>query len=86
MAGILWTIAAIIVALWLLGLLFDIAGNLIHLLLVIAAIVVIWNLISGRRTAPDLSCSGRRSARTGRTRARPFAPLLACPEPAPACR
>ncbi len=49
MAGILWAIAAIVVVFWLLGLLLDIAGNLIHLLLVIAAIVILWNLISGRR-------------------------------------
>ena len=49
MAGILWTIAAIIVAIWLLGLIFRVAGNLIHLLLVIALIVVVYNLITGRR-------------------------------------
>ncbi len=49
MAGILWAIAAIVVVFWLLGLLLDIAGNLIHLLLVVAAIVILWNLISGRR-------------------------------------
>ena len=49
MSGILWTIAVVIVGLWLLGLLFDIAGGLIHLLLIVAAIVVIYNLIQGRR-------------------------------------
>lgn len=49
MAGILWAIAAIVVVFWLLGFLFEIAGNFIHLLLVIAVIVVVWNLISGRR-------------------------------------
>lgn len=47
----LWTIAAILVVLWLLGfLVFHVAGGLIHLLLVIAVVVVIWNFISGRRT------------------------------------
>ncbi|CAA9548130.1 MAG: hypothetical protein AVDCRST_MAG88-568 [uncultured Thermomicrobiales bacterium] len=49
MSGILWTIAVVIVGLWLLGLLFDIAGGLIHLLLIIAAIVVIYNFVQGRR-------------------------------------
>ncbi|HEY9434056.1 MAG TPA: lmo0937 family membrane protein [Blastocatellia bacterium] len=41
-----WTIIAILVVLWLLGL---IGGSLIHALPVIAAIVLIYNLISGRR-------------------------------------
>jgi len=45
----LWTIAVILVVLWLLGFGFHIAGGLIHLLLVIAVIVVIFQLISGRR-------------------------------------
>ena len=47
----LWTIIAILVVLWLLGLLGGIGGNLIHLLLVIAAVVLIFQLISGRRIA-----------------------------------
>jgi Family of unknown function (DUF5670) len=45
----LWTIIAILVVLWLLGLIGGIGGSLIHALLVIAAIVFIYNLISGRR-------------------------------------
>ncbi|HET9530213.1 MAG TPA: lmo0937 family membrane protein [Blastocatellia bacterium] len=45
----LWTIFVILLVLWLLGFFLDIAGGLIHLLLVVAAIVLIWNLISGRR-------------------------------------
>ncbi len=45
----LWTIVVILVILWLLGFAFEVAGGLIHLLLVIAVIVVIINLISGRR-------------------------------------
>ena len=44
-----WTIIAILVVLWLLGLIGGIGGSLIHALLVIAAIVMIYNLISGRR-------------------------------------
>ena len=46
----LWTIFAILLVLWLVGLLAHIGGGLIHLLLVIAAIVLIFNLLSGRRT------------------------------------
>lgn len=46
----LWTIFVILLVLWLLGFSFHVAGSLIHLLLVIAAIVLIINLISGRRT------------------------------------
>lgn len=46
----LWTIFAILIILWLLGWGFHVAGSLIHLLLVIALVVVLINLISGRRT------------------------------------
>ena len=46
----LWTIFVILVVLWLLGFSFHIAGGLIHLLLVVAVIVLIINLISGRRS------------------------------------
>lgn len=46
----LWTILIILLVLWLLGFgIFEIAGNLIHLLLVIALIVLILQLVSGRR-------------------------------------
>ncbi|WP_455661725.1 lmo0937 family membrane protein [Pradoshia sp.] len=44
----LWTIIGIILAVWLLGFLFDIAGNLIHILLAVAAIVFVINIIKGR--------------------------------------
>jgi len=46
----LWTILAILLVLWLVGLLADIGGGFIHLLLVVALIVFIINLVSGRRT------------------------------------
>jgi hypothetical protein len=49
MVGILWTVAVIIFILWLLGFIAHIGGALIHILLVIAIIVVIYNLIAGRR-------------------------------------
>ena len=45
----LWTIFVILLVLWLLGFSFHIAGGLIHLLLVIAVIVLIYNLFIGRR-------------------------------------
>jgi hypothetical protein len=45
----LWTIVVILVVLWLLGLVGGVGGSLIHALLVIAAIVLIYNLVSGRR-------------------------------------
>jgi hypothetical protein len=45
----LWTIIAILVVLWLLGFIGQIGGDLIHLLLVIALIVFIYNLVVGRR-------------------------------------
>jgi hypothetical protein len=45
----LWTIFVILLILWLLGFSFHIAGSLIHILLVIAVVVLIIQLISGRR-------------------------------------
>ena len=45
----LWTIIVILLVLWLLGLTLHIGGNLIYLLLVIALVVLIIQLISGRR-------------------------------------
>ena len=47
----LWTIFVILLVLWLLGFSFHIAGGMIHLLLVIALIVLVYNLVIGRRTA-----------------------------------
>ncbi len=45
----LWTIFVIILILWLLGFTLHLGGGLIHILLVIALIVLIYNLITGRR-------------------------------------
>ena len=46
----LWTIAVILLVLWLLGAFaFHVGGGLIHLLLVLAVIVVVWQLVTGRR-------------------------------------
>ena len=47
----LWTIFVILLILWLLGFSFHVAGSLIHLLLVIALVVLIFNLITGRSAA-----------------------------------
>jgi hypothetical protein len=49
LANILWLVVVVVVALWLIGLVADIAGNLIHLLLLVAVVVVLYNLVAGRR-------------------------------------
>ena len=47
----LWTIAVILVILWLLGFVSSYTmGGLIHILLVVAIIVVLLNVIQGRRS------------------------------------
>jgi len=45
----LWTLVAVFLILWLLGFSLSLGGGLIHLLLVIALVLVIVNLVSGRR-------------------------------------
>lgn len=50
MVGILWVVLVVILVVWLLGLLLDFAGNLIHLLLIVALAVLIYNLLTGRRS------------------------------------
>jgi hypothetical protein len=47
----LWTIFVILLILWLLGFTLHVGGGLIHIILVIAVIVLIYNLIAGRRVA-----------------------------------
>lgn len=49
-AGLLWTILVLLFVFWLFGLLLNIGGSLIHILLVIALIILIYNLLAGRRT------------------------------------
>ena len=44
----LWTIAVVILLLWLLGFSLDVAGGLIHLLLVVALIVIVVQFLRGR--------------------------------------
>jgi hypothetical protein len=45
----LWTIVVLLLLLWLLGFTMKIAGGLIHILLVVALIVVVFRLLTGRR-------------------------------------
>jgi hypothetical protein len=45
----LWTLVAVFLILWLLGFSLSIGGGLIHLLLVIAVVLVVINLVTGRR-------------------------------------
>jgi hypothetical protein len=45
----LWTFVAVFLILWLLGFSFNIGGNLIHSLLVVALVIFVINLVSGRR-------------------------------------
>ena len=46
----LYTIIGILLVLWLLGFSMHVGGGLIHALLVIAIVVFLFNLISGRRS------------------------------------
>lgn len=45
----LWTIVGILLVLWLLGFAMNVGGGLIHILIVIAVVVFVFQLISGRR-------------------------------------
>ena len=45
----LWTIVVVLLVLWALGLFVGAVGNLIHILLVIAVIVILVRVIQGRR-------------------------------------
>ncbi|MEG3180346.1 lmo0937 family membrane protein [Sphingomonas sp. LT1P40] len=46
----LWTVAVVLFILWLLGFALDFGGGLIHLILVVAAIVIIVQFLQGRRS------------------------------------
>jgi len=47
----LWTIFVVLVILWLLGFSLHIGGGLIHLVLVVGLVVLVINLLGGRRSA-----------------------------------
>ncbi len=50
-ANMLWTILVILLIVWLLGFSLHVGGGLIHLLLVVALVVLIFNLVTGRRAS-----------------------------------
>jgi len=45
----LWTIVAVLLILWLLGFSLHVGGGIVHILLVVALIVIVFNLLNGRR-------------------------------------
>ena len=45
----LWTIIGILIVIWLVGLIAKVGGALIHLLLIAAVIVFLFNFFAGRR-------------------------------------
>jgi hypothetical protein len=46
----LWTILVVLLVLWLIGLVAHIGGGFIHLILVVALVIFVINLLTGRRT------------------------------------
>lgn len=47
MAALLWTLFVILLIIWAVGFFFAHLGAFIHIAIVLAVIVLIWNLISG---------------------------------------
>ena len=47
----LWTIFVVLLILWLLGFSLHVGGGLIHLLLIVGLVVLVINLVSGRRSS-----------------------------------
>lgn len=47
----LWQIAAVLFVLWILGFSLNVAGSLIHIVLVVAVVMLVIHLLSGRRGA-----------------------------------
>jgi hypothetical protein len=48
MAGIIWAVIVVLFVLWVLGFAIHIGGGLIHLLLVVALILLVYNIVTGR--------------------------------------
>ena len=48
MAGIIWAIIVVLFVFWILGFAIHIGGGLIHLLLVVALILLVFNIVTGR--------------------------------------
>ncbi len=51
LGSILWTVVIVLVVLWLLGFVLHVGGALIHVLLIVALIVLLYNLFVGRRAS-----------------------------------
>jgi len=51
MARILWIVLVVLLVLWLAGFIAKIAGGFIHILLVVALVILVINLITGRKGA-----------------------------------
>jgi hypothetical protein len=51
MGNLLWGIISILFVLWLLGFALHFGGGLIHLLLVVALVLIVVNLLTGRRAS-----------------------------------
>ena len=49
MGRMLWMIIVVLLIIWLLGLVFKIGGGLIHIILLIADIILIFQLVTGKR-------------------------------------
>lgn len=49
MVSVIWTVVVVLFVLWLLGFSLQVAGGLIHLLLILAIIGIVYNLLVGRR-------------------------------------
>lgn len=50
LGSLLWGAVVLLVILWALGFAFHVAGSLIHILIVLAVIVLIYNLVAGSRS------------------------------------
>lgn len=50
MARLLWLVIVVLIALWVIGLVMKIGGGFIHILLIIAGIIFILQLLTGRRS------------------------------------
>lgn len=48
MAGILWAVIVVLFVLWLLGFVAHVGGGLIHIVLVVALVLLVFNLLTGR--------------------------------------
>jgi uncharacterized membrane protein YtjA (UPF0391 family) len=46
----LWTLIVLLLVFWVLGFAFNVAGGIVHALLVIAVVLFLVNLLTGRRT------------------------------------